>query len=147
MDGAATWYGRVNEDGGFSILARVTALDATGTEVVPSEGPCLKQVDVASITCRVYSLGANKDNASGTQITPAPTLTPAANLFDTLRTSGWPTDKDSSGYNFRHDVAASFVPNQDEWTLLEYKLTLSAGLGSGVVWVRVKVKTRALQTS
>lgn len=146
---AGTWYGEVNEDGSFSILARITALDAAGQEVVPREGPCLTQADVASIACRVFDLGRNKDNPAGSEVLPAPTLTPAANIFDTLRTSGWPLDRDIWGYNFRHDVSPIYdgspgTASLGEWYLLEYKITLTNG---GIVWLRVKVKTVAVQSS
>ena len=138
-----TWYGSVPEDGSFYILSRLAALEGTGSEYVAGEGNVLKQADVSTITCKVYSLGTNKDNESGTEVTPAPTLTAAANLFDTLRTVGWPTGDDCYGYNFRHDVGPTYVPNPEEWYLLEYKITLTGG---GVVWMSVKVKTGRITT-
>lgn len=144
MKGAATWYGDVNEDGSYSVLARVTSLDGSGTEVRPEEGPCLTQADVSTITCKVFALGTNKNNPSGTEITPAPTLTPAANIFDTLRTTGWPTPSDPDGYNFRHDLSPTYAPNGGEWYLLEYKFTLTGG---GVIWLKVKVRSAPVQTS
>lgn len=138
--GAAVWFGKVNEDGSFSVLARVTALEGTGTEVQAEEGPSLKQVDVSAITCKVYDLGTNRDAQTGTPVAPDPVLTPAANLFDTLRTSGWPTKRDKAGYNFRHDVAATYCTSPENWYLLEYKFTVTGG---GVIWLEVRVETRS----
>lgn len=136
--GANTWVGAVNEDGSFSILARVVSLDGAGIQVNADEGNCLLPADVSSITCKVFSLGDNKDATTGTEITPDPTLTPNGNLFSTLRTAGWPVLTDPAGYNFRHDVAASYVPNPNEWYQVEYQFTLAVG---GTAWGRVKVKT------
>lgn len=140
-----TWYGYVNEDGSFSILSRVTALQGTGEEVNPGEGPVLLQADVSTITCKVFSLGTNKNNENGTEITPAPTLTVSGSIYDTLQLSGWTMlGGDDSGYNFRHDVSPTYVPTGGEWYLLEYKITLTGG---GIIWLRPKVKTEGLQTS
>ena len=144
MQGGETWYGKVNEDGSFSILSRVTSLDGTGTQVKAREGNCLKQADVDNIMCKVVALGTNKYATSGTEITPAPTLTPAANLYDTLQTNGWPTEDDWAGYNFRHDISPTFVPDGDQWYLFEYKFTLDTG---GIEWLKVRVFAAAVQTS
>ncbi len=138
----SAFAGKVSEDGTFSVLARITSLDGTGLEVVAGEGNVLTQADIASITCKVFDLGTNRNNTSGTEVTPAPSLAVATNVFDTLRTTGW--GQDSYGYNFRHDVSASYVPDGGEWVLLEYKITLTAG---GVAWLKVKVYAEAVQTS
>ena len=136
--GAKTWYAKVDEGGTFSILARVTALQGTGVQVLPEEGSCLKQVDLASIVCKVFDLGSNPDATAGILITPSPTVSAAANVFDSLQINGWLTREDSSGYNFRHDVSATYVQLPDEWYLIEYKFTLTGG---SIVWLKVKVKT------
>lgn len=144
MDGAATWYGRVNEDGSFSLLARVCALEGSGEEVVPGEGPVIQQGDLTDITCKIFSLGTNRDNLTGTEITPAPGVVIANNIYDVLQTAGWPVVQDSFGYNFRMDIAPTYVPNPEEWYLIEAEFILAGG---GVVWFRTKVKTVALRTS
>lgn len=144
MNGARTWLGKVNEDGTFSIMARVTALEGTGTLVYDREGPCLTQADISAITVKVINLGSNKDATSGTEITPVLTITVSDNIYDTLQTVGWPTEKDYAGYNFRHDIGPTYAPNGSEWYLIEYRIALNGG---GVVWVRVKVKSVAVQTS
>lgn len=142
--GAKTYYGLVNEDGSFSVLARLTSLDGSGDQVQPREGNCLTQDDVLSITCKIFDLGTDKDNEAGTPLSPDPTVTVSDSIFDTLRTVGWPTDRDYAGYNFRHDIEPTYVPTGGNWYLLEYKISLSGG---GTSWLRVKVKALAVQTS
>jgi hypothetical protein len=134
--GAKVWQARVHEDGSFSVMGRAVSLEGSGEETRHGEGNLLQQADVSSVTCKVYSLGTDPNSLAGTEVTPAPTLTPAANLYDALQTLGW--DADLDGYNFRHDVGPDYVPNPNEFYLLEYKLTLSGG---GVVWGKVRVKT------
>lgn len=145
-DGAQTWFGRVNEDGSYSILARIGVLEGTGTMLsLDDEGALLRTHQLATsspITCKVFALGTNKNNSAGVEITPAPTLS-AANVFNSLRTLGWPTYEDPFGYNFRHDLGPLFAPAGNEWYLLEYKFTLRDG---GVIWLPVKVKSSSLQT-
>lgn len=135
------WQGRVNEDGSFSLLARVTSLDGTGEEYRPGEGNVLLQADVATVTCRVYDLGTDRTNQGGVEITPAPTLLPANNLYDTLRVTGW--RKDPVGYNFRHDLGPAYCPDANEWVLVEYKFTLTGG---GVVWAKFLVQATPVRT-
>lgn len=142
--GAKVWYGEANEGGTAHALARLVSLDGSGSEVKPGEGACLLQTDVSSITCAVYDLGTNPDEEAGTEVTPAPTVTVAANLFDTLRTVGWPTQDDPHGYNFRHDVGPEYLADPNEWRLFEYRITLDSG---GVVWFLAKVKTRPVQST
>lgn len=144
FDGAQTWFGKVNEDGSFSILARLVDLNGTGDQVSDEEGPCIKQADVDNISAKVYNLGANKDATTGTEITPAPTISITDNILDTLRTVGWPTQMDYAGYNFRHDLGPTFAPNANEWYLIEYRIAL---LNGGILWLRAKVKSVGVQTS
>jgi hypothetical protein len=144
MDGAATFFGRVNEDGNFSVLARVCALEGSGAQVAPEEGYCLTQADVSSIVCKVFDLGSDRDNAAGTPVTPDPAVTVSASVYDALQTNGWPTTQDQAGYNFRFDVSPAYAPAANEWYLLEFKFTLSGG---GIAWLRVKVKTVPVQSS
>jgi hypothetical protein len=143
LNGSQTWYGDVNEDGSFNILARVTAIEGSGTAVKPEEGNPLQQADVSTITCKVFTI-ASRDATTGTEVTPAPTLTPAANLYDALQTLGWPTGRDPHGYNFRLDLGPAYSASPAQWVLVEVKFTLSGG---GVVWLKVRVKTKAVVTS
>lgn len=134
--------GVVHEDGTASVLARMTSLDGTGEEQFPGEGNVLKQANINSISAKVYNLGSNKNNASGTEVLPAPTLTPAANVFDTLRVIGW--KEDEAGYNFRHDVSATYLSDPNTWYLVEYKFVLASG---GVAWLLAKMKTGYVRQS
>lgn len=143
MSNAAVHSARVHEDGSFSVLARVTSLDATGDEQALGEGGCVQQADVSSIACKVYSLGTDPDNLAGTEVTPAPTVAVASSVLDTLRTAGW--TKDTYGYNFRHDVAPAYVPNPNEYYLVEYKFTLVTG--GAVAFLKVLVKTLPTRVS
>lgn len=137
MNQAGTFYGQVNEDGSASVLARLVGLDGTGTTVRDVEGPCLLQANVSSITCHVYDLGTSKDAATGTEVTPAPTMTVSTSIYDTLQSAGWDTYADPAGYNFRHDLAGTYFPTGGHWYLVEYKFTLASG---AVLFGRVRVK-------
>lgn len=138
--GSRIWYGQANEDGSCTLLARITSLDATGEEYLPGEGPVVLQDDVSTITCKVYDLGTDKDALTGTEVTPAPTVVVATNIFDTLRRSGWPLppEGDTIGYNFRFDVGAAYLPNPNTWYAIEFLFTL---VGGGVFPAKFRVYT------
>src|SRR5262245_60612098 len=140
-NGASILYAEVVEDFPFSALFRVTSLSGTGAEVVQGEGPLVKQADVASVTCKVFDLGTDRDADTGVEVTPAPTYS-AANVFDTLRTAGWPglPERDLFGYNARFDVAATFLADPEEWRLIEWTITLTDG---SPVPLQARVKTLA----
>ena len=144
MPQAKTWFGGVNEDGSYSILARVCALEGSGDELVVGEGNVLEQADVSAITAKVFSLGTNKNSTSGTAISPDPTLTVAGNIYDTLQTVGWPVTDDKHGYNFQLDLGVAYAPAGREWYLIEVKFTLTSGT---VIQLPVKVNTQLIQTS
>lgn len=144
MDGSKTWYGKVNEDGAYSILSRLTSLNGSGTAVHRREGNLIQQVDVASITCKVYNLGVDRNAESGTEVGSAPTVVVSTSIYDTLQTLGWPTEDDYAGYNFRHDLSAAYAPEANVWYLVEYKVTLTSG---GVLWLKVRVKSSGVLTS
>jgi len=131
----AIWYGSANEDSSYSVLARLTALDATGTLVSADEGYCLKKVDVSTITAKVYSLGNNSNASTGTVVTPDPTVVVNTSIFDTLQTVGW---TGSSGYNFRHDLSPTYSPEPNIFYAIEYKITLATG---GIMWLKIRVRT------
>jgi len=134
-------WGEAHEDAAFSVLARVCALSGTGSEYLPGEGPVVKQTDVSSITCKVYDIGTDKDATTGTEVTPAPTVTVSTSVFDTLRTAGWPVDEDRDGYNFRHDLGVAYTAEGGEWRLVEYTFTLTDGtVAKAEARVRVREK-------
>lgn len=138
---ALVWYFEQHEDGPFSVLGRVTSLAGSGEEVIQGEGPVIQQADVSTITAKVFEL-ADQYAEAGTEVTPAPTLTAAANIFDTLRTAGWRSDP--HGYNFRHDLGAAYLADPGEWRCVEYKITLTGG---EIIWIEARIKTRGKLTS
>ncbi len=135
------FYGVVDESSSFSILARLVSLDGSGPEVEQGEGSILLREDFESIQCKVFILGENRDNQVGTEVLPDPIPVIAANIFETLQTSGWPLDL--SGWNFRFDVSPLYdamagTGGLGDWYLLTFKFTLLTG---GVFYLKVKVKT------
>ncbi len=142
MNGAVVFRGLVNEDGTVSCLARVCSLDGSGEEYGDGEGPVVQQADVASVTCKVFDLGADESDAAGAEVLPAPTVTVSVSVFDTLRTAGW--NEDRVGYNFRHDLGPTYTADPGEFRLVEYKFTTTAG---GVFFVKFMPETRPVQTS
>lgn len=132
-------YGAGHEDGSAAVLARITALDASGVTIHDREGPCLTQDDVVSIACHIYKL-AHRDASTGEEVLPAPRTDVGQNILDALQTLGWPTGEDAHGYNFKHTIAPGFFGTASTWHLIEYRLTLVNG---AVAWVRTKVKTNS----
>jgi hypothetical protein len=113
------------------------------------EGACLQQADVSALSVKVFDLGINKNNPAGVEVTPAPTIAVATNIFDTLRTIGWPTSEDSDGYNFRLDIPAAYTAkpgtgNSGNWYAVEIKITLTGGT---VAWLAGEIETVPVQTS
>ena len=96
----------VYEDSTFSVLARI---HANGTNVV--------QADVSTITYSIYPTD------STTAHTTATSLTVATVIFDTLQTDARWT-KDITGYNWRHDVAATVLVDPTKDYQIEYKVTI-----------------------
>jgi hypothetical protein len=135
---AGVVYGVVNQNGTYSILARVTDLTASGVTVKDKEGPCIKQMDVQALAARIFDLGTNKDNQMGTQILPNPPITAVTSIYDTLQFQGWPTEQDKYGYNFRHDVGTAYTAQPGHWYLVEYIFTLISG---SIGLLKAKVKT------
>ena len=133
--------GVVNEDGSFSVLGRVCSLDGSGDEYGEGEGNVLQQADVSAITCKVFDLGTD-EAATGTAVSPDPTVTISTSVFDTLRTVGWPTDR--VGYNFRHDLGPTYTADPGEYRRAEYKFTLTDG---SVFFVNALLLTKAVSTS
>lgn len=100
----------VFEDAGVSLMARVYAADAT----------ILVQADLSSITCSVY------DVSSPSSAVATPTVTISSVVFDTLQTDARWTE-DSTGYNFRHDLAATVFATPGKIYRVEYKFTQTGG--------------------
>lgn len=91
------------EDGSATVLARMTARDATGNwTAVAGEGNWLKQADLSAITCAVFDL-----DHSTAPLTPVatPTVTISSAVQDTPVTDQKIWDLDEIGYNFVFDLA------------------------------------------
>jgi len=84
------------EDSNSLNLARLTGLPSAPD----TEGTPLVQADFASITYWAYSNDVVVDGHDGVSLDPADVI------FDTLQ--GW--EADETGYNFRHNVAATAFP-------------------------------------
>lgn len=144
------YYGRVNEDGGFTIYGRVTARDATGSASPrATEGNLVLAADLSTITCRVYDITP----ATPVEITPAPTVTISSAIQATIQTTGiWGLLKDEVGAtlggNFLHDIPAANVPtgatDGTQKYLVEYKFTTTGG---AVSWGQVEVVSNAILQS
>ena len=75
------------------------------------------QADVSTITYSIYPTD------STTAHTTATSLTVATVIFDTLQTDARWT-KDITGYNWRHDVAATVLVDPTKDYQIEYKVTI-----------------------
>lgn len=103
--------GKVWEDGGAFFMARVTGRDAAN----------ITQATISSITYKVFDI---KD-LPGSEKTSG-TLTVSDVVFNTLQTDNrW--SKDSTGYNFRHEMPASTFADGDRFYQVEYLFTPSTG--------------------
>ena len=134
--------GVVNEDGTWSVLARVCSLDGSGDEHRVGEGNAIEAADVSTITCKVYDLGTDETTDPGVEVTPAPTVTVATSVLDALRTTGWPVDR--IGYNFRHDLGPTYSATGGEWRRAEYVITLTGG---GVIVLNALVQVKGVMAS
>ena len=105
--------GLVIEDSGATFLARIHG--AAGTAIT--------QASVASISWKVFTL---EDPAT---VVLSGTATPAANIYDTLQTDAIWTE-DSTGYNFRYDMAALAFPTGN----LRYRVTFRFVPATGEVF-------------
>lgn len=127
MPSASIKRANVFEDGGASLMARV----------VGNNGASITQAGISTITYAVYDLHA------GTEIVASTSLTVSAVVFDTLQTDARWTE-DTTGYNFRHDIAANVFTTGDLTYRVEYKFTPS----SGAVWmVLFEVSTIGIMTT
>ena len=95
----------------------------TFARIVSIEGSNVTQASLSSIACAVYDADANNT------LVASPTVTVASAVFDTLQTSAtdprWSVD--STGYNFRHTLAASNFPEGGRRYLVKYVFTPVSG--------------------
>jgi len=104
-----------------------------------SNGVNAQQADVASIALKVFDLDSDTPNTA----TVTRALTVASVVFDTLQTSLW--TRDSTGYNFKAQLASTDLPDGARRYLVEVVATLAAG---GTVTVGLwSLKTRSMFSS
>lgn len=130
-----------NEDGSATALGRVTARSGSGTATgVNGEGNWAQQADLSTITCSVFDLdGVTPDTAITT-----PTVTIATSILDTVVTTNVIWTKDTTGYNFIHDLGAANFPTGGHCYLVEYKFTYADGT---IGWGKYKGEAKPVRTS
>ena len=100
------------EDSSVSLMFRVLGDDAQA----------ITQATIASVTFAAYDLDATTPTSAGSTAT----LTVADVVFDTYQTDDrWHAD--ATGYNFRHDIAASVFVTGGHTYQVEYKFTADGG--------------------
>jgi hypothetical protein len=100
--------GCVAEDSTFAVLARIEVNGANGV-----------QSDFTAITYKAWN------TTDRSTVFASGTLTVATVVFNTLQTDGrW--NADATGYNFRHDIAASVFTTPGLYRI-EYTCTLAGG--------------------
>lgn len=116
--------GVVYEDSTFSLMSRFEV-----------DGSNATQSDCSSITVRAWDV----DDYS-TAVLSA-TLTVSSVVFDTLQTDGrWSVD--STGYNFRYDVADTVCTLPGHQYRFEVVVTTSGGKLPPMVWIVDCLETR-----
>ena len=113
------------EDSTATILARITARNGSGAATgINGEGNFLQIADVSTITVSVFDV----DSATpDTPIVDGATVTVATAVLDTVVTSNVIWTKDTTGYNFLHDLPASYFPTGGNRYDVEYVVTLAGG--------------------
>lgn len=129
MQPAETTKAIIWEDGGAQCMARVSGQD----------GAAITQASLSSITCKVFDISTSTPDG----VVATPTVTISTSVFDTLQTDARWT-KDSTGYNFRHSLAASVFATGDHVYRVEYKLAPTSG---EAFWLAFELYSKALRTS
>jgi len=124
-----TKYGIGFEDAPIALMDRVKSI----------AGAYVTQASLSTITYRVDEYASQEDaetTTGGTVITAATSLTISAVIFDTLQTAApWDSAADSTGYNFRLDLAGTHRPNGGKWHRVEIVITPSSGGAYPLVWI------------
>lgn len=123
------------EDGGCTLLARVTARDGTGAWTgVRGEGNWVKQADLAAqgtgITCSVFDRSA----ATPDTATATPTVTITSAIQDTPVTNGYLWDVDDVGWNFLFDLAGTNFPTGGKLYRIEVTFTTTGSVSWTDIW-------------
>jgi hypothetical protein len=115
------------EDGGVTLMDRVYG----------NAGTALTQATTTSIVLAVYQCNTEDDaeNAVGTVLSGVGgSLTVSAVVYDSLQTAA-PWTKDTTGYNFRYNAAATHLPVGGKWYRFEFLVTPTSGAAFWVVWI------------
>jgi len=127
MPSPSTLTATVWEDSGPTFLARIVGNDNVN----------ITQADISSIALYVYDL------TGGTTIIDNTALTVANVVFDTLQTDAiW--DADSTGYNFKYEIADTTFATGDSRFLVEIIFNPASGGDFPVVF---EINTKALKSS
>ena len=138
---AVDFTGIVREDGSATILGRLVARDGTGAATgVNGEGNFLKVADISTITCAIFDLDSSTPETS----ISAPDVTVATDVLDTPVTTNVLWTKDTTGYNFLHDLASTSFPIGGRNYVVEYKITTTGGT---VGWGRGVLEALKVNTS
>ena len=117
--------GSVYEDSTFSLMARFEV-----------DGANAEQADCSSITMKAWATS----DFDSTVLSES--LTVASVVFDTLQTDGrW--SEDTTGYNFRYDVADSICTTPGTVYRFEAVVTTSNGKLPPMVWEVLCLHTRS----
>ncbi len=112
MSASETIKGKIWEDGGAQLMARVVGQSAAN----------ITQASLTSIACKIFDL----DGATPTTAVDTSTLTVSSVVYDTLQTDArWTTD--TTGYNFRHAPAYTIFTTGGHRYRIEYKFTPVSG--------------------
>ena len=115
-----TW----REDGTVTALGRITARNGSGDATgVDGEGNWLQAADISTIGFKLFDL----DGDDPTTATQDESLTVASVVLDTPVTSTATWTKDSTGYNFLHDLSNTYFPHPNRRYRAEYTITLTGG--------------------
>jgi hypothetical protein len=126
MNRAFIFRGRAYEDHSSAVLAYVNK----------AKGVRLLQAHVSSITCTIT------DSTTGTAVTGfnGVSLSPSAVIYDTLQTDDdW--ELDDTGYNFRHDLSTSALPNGSRTYLYRTTIVTTDGV-SIAVWGEIESQAK-----
>jgi hypothetical protein len=112
------------EDGSATVLARLTGRSGSGSATgIAGEGNWLQQADVSTITCKVFDLNSETPTTAIVE----PSVTVSTDVLDTPVTSTTIWTRDTTGYNFLHDLSATAFPTGGHDYRVEYKATLANG--------------------
>lgn len=137
----STFHVEWSEDADATVLGRLTARNGSGSATgIDGEGNWLQQADISSITCNIFDL----DSSTPDTATATPTVTVSSVILDTPVTTNVVWTKDTTGYNFIHDLSNSYFPTGDRRYRVEYKVTLTGG---AVFWGIYEGTARPVRTS